>query len=147
LYICIGNKAKLKIKKMETKTKNAENAKNVETKVSAEAKVKANIIEMLVSRQQHFIYKVQAQAEKLPAKKAKQYRQKMRRILENFYFKICLQKNSETKKAAITEFLAFYKEHYILQDFSVASLTDSREESKRESYAQLLKIVQESLAK
>ncbi len=132
---------------METKTKNAEIAKNVETKVSTEQKVKANIIEMLVKRDQHFIYKVQAQAEKLPAKKAKQYRQKMRRILENFYFRICLQKSTETKKAACAEFLAHYKAHYILQDFSLASITDSRDEGKRESYTQLLKIVQESLTK
>ena len=120
---------------------------NVETKISTSEKVKANIIEMLVSRQQHFIYKVQAQIEKLPAKKAKQYRQKMRRMLENFYFEICLKKDSENRKNKINEFLVFYKTHYILNDFSIKSLTDSRDEGKQESYKALLKAVQESLSK
>lgn len=131
-----------------TEAVNSTEKKATETKkVNVAEQVKANILEMLVKRDQHFIYKIQAQTEKLPAKKAKQYRQKMRRNLENFYFKICLQKNAETKKAAIAEFIAFYKMHYILQDFSLASITDSRDESKRESYAQLLKTVQESLTK
>lgn len=128
-------------KKVET-TKN-----NVETKISTSEKVKANIIEMLVSRQQHFIYKVQAQTEKLTPKKAKQYRQKMRRMLENFYFEICLKKDSENRKNKINEFLVFYKTHYILNDFSIKSLTDSRDEGKQESYKALLKAVQESLSK
>lgn len=134
---------------METKTKNVEIAKNgnsakVETKVSTEQKVKSNIIEMLVKRDQHFIYKVQSQTEKLAPKKAKQYRQKMRRILENFYFSICIKKDNAE---AIKNFIVHYKAHYILNDFSVQSLTDSRDEGKIESYKQLLKVVQQSLSK
>lgn len=137
------------------KTPKAQSAKNAKaiinptpaaTKPAAE-RVKANIIEMLVARQQHFIYKAQAEAEKLSPKKAKQYRQKMRRQLENFYFKICLKKDGESRKQAITEFLAHYKAHYLLNDFSIASITDSRDADKRESYAQLLKAAQESLSK
>lgn len=133
---------------MET-TKKAENSteKKGTEKVNVAEKVKANIIEMLVKRDQHFIYKVQAQTEKLPAKKAKQYRQKMRRILENFYFAICVQKSAEKKASAITEFLAHYKAHYILNDFSLASLTDSRDEGKKESYKLMLSEVQKSISK
>lgn len=121
--------------------------KKAEVKKSTSEIVKANIIEMLVKRDQHFIYKVQAQTEKLPAKKAKQYRQKMRRILENFYFAICVQKSAEKKATAITEFLAHYKAHYLLNDFSLASLTDSRDEGKKESYKLMLSEVQKSLSK
>ena len=71
----------------------------------------------------------------------------MRRQLDNFDLKIRVQKNAETRKAAITDFLAFYKAHYILNDFSLASLTDSRDAAKRESYSEMLKIVQASLGK
>lgn len=133
-----------------TTTKNAVKSteKQAETKnVNVAAQVKANIIEMLVKREQHFIYKAQAQAEKLPAKKAKQFRQKMRRILENFYFAICIQKDSAKKESAIKEFIAHYKMHYLLNDFSLASLTDSRDENKKESYKLLLSEVQKFMSK
>lgn len=115
---------------------------------SAAATVKANIVEMLIKRDQHLIYRAQANPEaKLSAKQAKQFRQKMRRQLDNFDLKIRVQKNAETRKAAITEFLAFYKANYILNDFSLSSLTDSRDAAKRESYGEMLKIVQASMGK
>lgn len=129
------------------KNSNTVTEKKTEVKPVTSETVKANIIEMLVSRQQHFIYRIQAEKEKLTAKKAKQYRQKMRRQLDNFHLRICLTKNVETKKTALTEFLAFYKFHYLLNDFSLQSITDSRNEDKRNSYTELLNIAKESLGK
>ena len=118
------------------------------SKANAAATVKANIVEMLIKRDQHLIYRAQANPEnKLSAKQAKQFRQKMRRQLDGFDLKIRVQKNAETRKQAITDFLAFYKAHYILNDFSLASLTDSRDAAKRESYGEMLKIVQASMGK
>jgi len=137
--------------------KNLKNAKKANTAKAANQPtsaptaaqtVKANIVEMLIKRDQHLIYRAQANPEaKLSAKQAKQFRQKMRRNLDNFDLKIRVQKNAETRKAAITEFLAFYKANYILNDFSLASLTDSRDAAKRESYSEMLKIVQASMGK
>jgi type IV secretory pathway VirB4 component len=128
--------------------KNQETKKAAETKNVETAKQNtASVINTIIEKQQHYIYKVQSSAEKLSAKAAKQYRQKMRRKVENFYFAICLQKNQETKAAAIKEFLTFYKSHYILNDFSLKSLTDCRDAAKQESYKMLLQTVQNSLTK
>ena len=118
------------------------------TEVKAEVKTEAlNTANILVAKVQRYLYKWQTSEAKLTAKEQKQKRQKIRRLLENFYFKICLQQNKEQKQAAIIEFLAFYKANYILNDFTLASLTDSKEPSKVESYKQMLLAVSENLKK
>lgn len=128
---------------METKVK-SESTEQVNEQVKAKVK---NLVSMLVAREQKYLYKWQTEMPKIPAKEAKKLRQKIRRKLENFYFQICLQKNAETKKASIQEFMAFYKANYILNDFSIQSLTETHDQSKKESYIELLKVVKESLKK
>lgn len=131
------------------KAKNTELAIINKSEKAAKAKASetANIIETLIKKEQRFLYKFQTSAEKLNAAKAKQYRQKLRRKLDNFDAAIRLEKNAELKAKAIADFIAFYKAEFILNDFSLKSLTDSRDSYKAESFMEMLKLVQASIAK
>ena len=115
--------------------------------ITKKAKATANVIDTLIKKEQRFLYKFQTAEPKLAPAKAKQYRQKLRRKLDNFIAPILLQKNAETKAASIAEFNAFYKAEFILNDFTLKSLTDSRDSYKAESLEQILKLAQASLAK
>lgn len=127
---------------MSTKTKKAA-ASQGETAAKGKAKAQklANVIETVVNKEQRFIFAFQLNADKLSPQKAKQHRQKLRRQLDAFDAKIRLEKNQEIKEQAIKEFKAFYKKEFILNDFTVKSLTDSRDEYKTKSLEDMLKIV------
>jgi len=141
---------------MQAKTKSAPSAQpkkaNTELAIipnkaaAKKAEAAANIIDTLIKKEQRFLYKFQTATPKLLPAKAKQYRQKLRRQLDNFIAPILLQKNPEIKAKAIAEFNAFYKAEFILNDFSLKSITDSRDSYKAESLEQILKLAQTSLA-
>lgn len=142
---------------MKTSTKpapKAEAVKGAKGKVTANAvkspaktKDAANVIETLVKKEQRFLYRFQLEKDKLTAAKAKQKRQKIRRLLSNFDRDIRMEKNTEKRAEAIKEFNTFYKENFILNDYSVKSLTDSRDSHQIESYTELLKRVQDAAGK
>lgn len=124
---------------MET-TKNA--VKSIETKKTAVN----NILELLITKQQKYLYKFQQDKEnKLSPVQAKQVRQKIRRIIQNFYLHICLQTNMQIRKEKTAEFLQFYKSTYILNDFSVGSLSESKDPANLESIKLLLAAAQKSM--
>lgn len=113
----------------------------------AKAKELANVIETIIKKEQRFLYRFQVAEPKLAPNKAKQYRQKLRRKLDNFDAAIRLEKNAELRAKAVADFIAFYKAEFILNDFSLKSLTDSRDSYKAESFEAMLKVVQASVAK
>jgi hypothetical protein len=113
----------------------------------AKAKDISNVIETVVKKDQKYLYRFQLEKDKLTPGKAKQRRQKIRRDLSNFDRDIRLEKNAEKKAEAIKSFLAFYKAEFILNDFTVASLSESREQHQIASYTEMLKLVQAGLAK
>lgn len=133
---------------MQTKKANAEKApgavaaKQAPAKSGKKAIETANVIETLVKKEQRFLYKFQLATPKLTPQKAKQYRQKLRRKLDNFDYKIRIIKDASERNKAITEFRAFYKAEFILNDYSLKSITDSRDTIKSQSYAEMLKLVQ-----
>lgn len=129
------------------KATNSEKVSAVKTEGSKKTKELANVIDTLVKKEQRFLYKFQVAGEKLTPAKAKQYRQKLRRKLDNFDAAIRLEKNADLRAKSIADFIAFYKAEFILNDFSLKSLTDSRDSYKAESFEAMLKVVQSSLTK
>lgn len=132
---------------MQTTAKKAAPSKAIKaaapkSAIKAKAQNLANVISVVINKEQRFIYKFQLSADKLSAQKAKQYRQKLRRKLDSFDAAIRLEKNAEIKAKAVGDFIAFYKKEFILNDFSVASLYDGKDAYKLESYGDMLKLVQ-----
>lgn len=119
----------------------------VKTAGKKAAEQSANVIETIVKREQRFLYRFQVEGDKLTPAKAKQRRQKIRRELSNFDRDIRLEKDPAKRAEAIKAFNKWYKETFILNDYSVKSLTDSRDQHQQDSYAELLKRVQDAAGK
>lgn len=76
----------------------------------------------------------------------KKFRQKMRKLRESFQNKICFlysQNDSENLKKEIKNFLEFYKNEYVLNDFSLNSLVypnaDGQTKEKTTEFLTVLK--------
>lgn len=58
----------------------------------------------------------------IPKEKHKNLRTKLRKITENFAKTIISEKDKEKLKSVINDFIEYYKEVYLLNDFSVNSI-------------------------
>jgi hypothetical protein len=139
-----------------------QNAKPVIVKKSNEAK-KEVIKKVLITKaseknaiqrptnvkDKNFIYKYQldAKLKALPEKKQKQLRSKLRRNLQLIVNKVILANVKKTDFIPCKEFISFYKENYILNDFSLKSVTNSSDELKVADLTKVLDLCKKSLAK
>lgn len=101
------------------------------------------------TKEKNFIYKFQiANSEskkKLTAKEEKKMRSKLRRSLSNIIDKIVIEKKDN--KENVKEFISFYKLNYILNDFSIESITNSSDELLLEDLKRVFEIVKKQLEK
>ncbi len=94
-----------------------------------------------------FIYKFQLADKKLNAKEAKKLRGKLRRQLQGICNAIIVANVKKEDLAPCKAFLVFYKEHYILNDLSLQSITNSSDELKHEDINKVLLLAKKSIAK
>ena len=83
-------------------------------------------------------------------KEQKKFRGKQRRLLQkqsNNLFVANLKKDKSDIKKATKEFVSFYKEHYVLNDFSIESLYKGSNEAKLQEVKEILSIVKVQIAK
>lgn len=98
-------------------------------------------------KEKNFLYKYQLDAAnaKMPEKKHKQMRSKMRRDLQLLVNAIIINKGPKQAEAT-KDFIAFYKKHYILNDFTLQSITNSGDELKQQDLTKVLAICKATLA-
>ncbi len=112
--------------------------KAVATKVVKEKELKTK------TKEKNFLYKFQVDEKGLNEKQQKKNRNKLRRQLENICNKFVT--NVKDVDANTKEFISFYKKNYILNDFSIESLSNSNS-SRKEDILNALSIVKKQLEK
>lgn len=147
----------LKIKNMSTTNKNAakkttvtkvDNAKNNLHKINFEkhAEAVANVSEK-IKEQKATLYKYPETftALQINGIEGKNFRSKLRTRLTNFannFFVYYKTKNEEKILLELTAFKLFYAENYKINDFSINSITNTKEE-KNKMYVSMLEIIKE----
>lgn len=132
---------------MKTKTQKPEIAKvkkPTDTKKADQATVKAisEKIRPITVKDKNFLYSFQLEG-KLDPKAEKRKRNKIRRDLKLIVNKIILDKKKDIN--LINEFKDFYKQNFILNDFSLKSLTNVTNPDLIEDYTKVLNIVKATL--
>ncbi|MEX2017557.1 MAG: hypothetical protein WD876_03730 [Candidatus Pacearchaeota archaeon] len=125
----------------KTETVSISKVDNATLKVLAKkviAKKEKKEIRKTKTKEKNFIYKFQLADKKLSAKDEKKMRNKLRRKMQNIVNEIIISKD---KKAGIKNFLLQYKKEYILNDFTLESISNSSDETKREDLEKVLSIV------
>lgn len=105
-------------------------------------------VEVKEKRAKETIYKYPDTFSKsdINAEKGKKFRNSLRNKLKRFsnnIFVYTKQQDIEAIKKEVALFNAFYAEHYILNDFSFASLSNTKAEGKEKGFKTLLDIVKE----
>lgn len=78
----------------------------------------------------------------IPKEKHKNLRTKLRKITENFAQTIIAEKDKEKLKSIIKDFIEYYKEIYLINDFSVNSICSNNTETEtKELYKKMFEIV------
>lgn len=108
----------------------------------------ANVSEKIVSNQRESIYKyaVEFTKEKINGLEGKQLRNKHKRNIQNFasrMFVACKHKNESEIINIKNEFISYYKENYILNDYSLKSISNSQDKSKTDNIVNLLEVIKE----
>jgi len=98
-------------------------------------------------KDKNFIYKFQLDETKLTDKEAKKKRNKLRRNLTLIVNQIILDNVKKQNLDNVKNFINFYKENYILNDFTLKSLTNSNEQSKVEDFNKILELTKIYLSK
>lgn len=120
--------------------KTSKNVDNANTKVIADRQTTV--------KEKNFLYKFQIdKTKKLTNKQEKQQRNKIRRNLKLLVNQIILDNMKKKDFTNVSNFVKFYKENYILNDFSLKSLTNVQDETKIEDYTKILNLCKESLTK
>ncbi len=99
------------------------------------------------TKEKGFIYKFQLDAKKTNPKEAKKLRGKLRRKLQAICNDIILANVKKENLEVVKSFLTFYKEHYILNDLSLQSITNSTDELKHEDINKVLLLAKKVKAK
>jgi phosphoenolpyruvate synthase/pyruvate phosphate dikinase len=148
---------------MENKVKNEKKAQSAKVSKNEKAIDSANAAAVVKKaaekdrstavKEKNYLYRFQLEnsiadkKNKLSAKDEKKKRNKIRRDLKLFANKFFVEKNKEEIKKLSREFISFYKKEYILNDFSLKSLTNVTDELAIQDYERVLKIAKESLTK
>lgn len=130
--------------KTATKKEISKNVKN-ENLENATKEILKNKIS--VTSEKSFLYKFQIEEKDLTDKQKKSKRVKLRKQLKNLVDKIIITKDKEKQKENIKNFIDFYKFNYILNDFSIESLTHKTNELDLQDYTIVLNLCKESLKK
>lgn len=131
---------------MKTKTQKPEIAKakkEINKKADgATLKAVAEKVRPITVKDKNFLYKFQLEG-KLEHKEEKRKRNKIRRDLKLIVNKIILDKKGD--KELIKEFKDFYKKNFILNDFSLKSLTNVTDPDTIDDYTKVLNIVKATI--
>lgn len=131
------------------KTNVTKEVKNTNVKTSKKETVKNANVKNIAERQttvkeRNFLYKFQIdKTKKLSSKEEKKNRNKIRRNLKLLVNQIILDNMKKKDFTNIPNFVKFYKENYILNDFSLKSLTNVQDETKIEDYTKVLNLCKE----
>jgi len=98
-------------------------------------------------KEKNFLYKFQLESTKLTDKQSKQQRNKLRRNLKLIVNKIILANLKKKDLTLCKEFIIFYKANYILNDFTLKSLTNVNDKDLINDYTIVLNLCKESLSK
>lgn len=124
--------------------------KSTTTKVQDQAtlKVVKEVKRGTPVREKNYIYRFQLDENtKLNAKQEKRLRGKIRRQLKNICDEIILANQKKKDLSKIPAFFKFYKENYILNDLSLASLTNSSDDLKQADLTRVLELAKEAKVK
>lgn len=140
---------------METKTKKPATSKAVKAVVKpsikkevnkkadqATIKAVADKVRPTTVKDKNFLYRFQLEG-KMEHKEEKRKRNKIRRNLKLIVNKIILDKKKD--KELIKEFNIFYKNNFILNDYSLKSLTNVSDQDVIEDYTKVLNIVKATI--
>jgi hypothetical protein len=132
-------KTKETTKKTSTKKEN-KNVDNATTNV-----ILNNIVEekKLKVQERNFLYSFERL--NLSDKESKRNRTKLRRDLKLLVNNITICKDKEKLKELTNNFINFYKTNYILNDFSIESLTKKTNLDEIADYLKVLQIAKDSL--
>lgn len=131
---------KIEVTKIDKATLKAVATKVVKTKTKAKKEVERKT----KTKDKNFIYKFQIASKRLSDKDAKKYRNKLRRKMQNIVNSIIVSKD---KKESIKDFIKIYKQEYILNDFTIESISNSSDETKQEDFTKVLSLVKSSFEK
>ena len=87
-------------------------------------------------KEKNYIYKFQISNPGMPDRDAKKLRNKLRRKMENIVNAIIIEKKDNTNN--IKAFIKYYKDNYILNDLSLLSLTNSKDETLIEDFNRVI---------
>src|SRR3989304_669182 len=134
--------AKETTKKQSSKNKNLDTA-TIKTVINKD-KERATTV-----KEKNFLYKFQVEQRKikLTAKEEKKNRNKIRRNLTLLTNQIIIDNLKKKDLSKCKDFINFYKENYILNDFTLKSLTNVNDEDKIKDYNFVLDLCKESLKK
>lgn len=132
-------------------TKEVKNT-NVKTSKKENSTDKANVKNIAerqtTVKERNFLYKFQIDKnKKLTSKEEKKQRNKIRRNLKLLVNQIILDNMKKKDFSNVQNFVNFYKETYILNDFSLKSLTNVQDETKIEDYTKVLNLCKEFVSK
>lgn len=139
------NKMKTKIEVLAKADKKAE-AQKVDKatllKVLKKGSEKNAVERKTSTKEKNFLYKYQLDKKEnaLPEKEQKKKRSKLRRKLQNLVNVIILANVKKPSTEGVKEFLDFYKANYILNDFTLQSITASNDELKTKDLQKVLEI-------
>lgn len=140
------NKKSISTKKSNTVTKENKNVNKDNATASALLKKVSSKERSTKTKDKNFLYKFQIEESNLNSKDQKKKRNKIRRQLKNLVNSIIsvnLKGKKETKYNK--DFINFYKANYILNDFSLSSLTNKTNEEDINDYTFVLTFVKENI--
>lgn len=139
----------LKNAKKNVITKKVDNAilKTLETNIlKSKEKINKDKIRVTTSKEKNFIYKFQLDGS-INEKEQKKKRNKLRRNLKNIVNTIIVANMKKENLEVLTDFLNFYKSNYILNDFTLKSITNSSDLDLKNDLELILNLCQKKMSK
>ena len=124
------------------KEKDAPTAKAVVKKASQKEDPKERKTK---TKEKNFIYRFQVDEKGLTDKEQKKRRNKLRRQMTNLLNAVIIEKKDPA--TPIKAFLSFYKKEYLLNDFSIESISASGDEDKQSDIKRVLDLAKASMEK
>lgn len=139
----------MKTTKKVSESKEVKNEQAIQKVLVKKGSEKNAIERPLKVKDKNYLYKFQTAKgnEALTEKEEKKKRSKLRRDLQLLINKIITDNLKKKDLTACKDFISFYKENYILNDFEIKSITNSSDELKVQDLTKVLALCKESLTK
>lgn len=133
--------------KTSTETKKVENLAKFNFDKFADKLANVNLKEK-TKRETIYIYPEDMTEADINTDKGKRFRNKLRNEMQRFcnnIFVYAKTKNAESLQSEIEKFKVFYKKNYRINDFSLSSISNTKNEAKEANLKIMLEIIKESM--